>query len=284
MANRTIPLTRATASSMNSLRATLLVFASAMLLIPLNAASAATAPAISTTFLQKALHMSGPIKILKTEPGPAGLTAALISVGDNKGIVWVIGNDSAVVLGDVRDAKGENLTKQMAIRMGLMPKPIKPAAVAKAVTGLNTFVIGSKGPEITAFVDPNCIFCHKLYDQAQPLLKAGKLRLRIVMAGFLKPTSVAKAAAILMQADHAQALATDETKFDVKHEEGGIEPAKAIPSAIKRDIKANTHLLAESGQEATPTLLYQNGAGQWQVVHGMPDHGFKAVLAEMKKK
>ena len=269
---------------MNKLRSTLLLPLITMLLIPLNAASAATAPAISTTFLQKALHMSGPIKILKTEPGPAGLTAALISVGGNKGIVWVIGNDSAVVLGDVRDAKGENLTKQMAIRMGLMPKPIKPAAVAKAVTGLNTFVIGSKGPEITAFFDPNCIYCHEIYKQAQPLLKSGKLRLRIVMVGFLKPTSFAKSAAILMQSDRAQALATDETKFDVKHEEGGIEPAKTIPSEIKQDVEANTHVLAQSGDEATPTLLYQDGAGQWQVLHGMPDHGFKGVLADMMKK
>jgi len=269
---------------MNKLRLTLFSFLAMTLLAPLNAASAATAPAVSPTFLQKALHMSGPIKILKTEPGPAGLTAALISVGGNKGIVWVIGNDSAVVLGDVRDAKGENLTKQMAIRMGLMPKPIKPAAVAKAVTGLDTFVIGSKGPEIVVFFDPNCIYCHEIYKQAQPLLNAGKLRLRVVMVGFLKPTSFAKSAAILMQSDRAQALATDETKFDVKHEEGGIAPAKTIPAKIKQDVKANTHVLAQSGQEATPTLLYQNGAGQWQVVHGMPDHGFKAVLAEMKKK
>jgi len=268
---------------MNKLRSALLLPLITLLLIPLNAASAATSPTISPKFLQKALHMSGPISILKTEPGPAGLTAALISVGGHKGIVWIIGNDSAVILGGVRDAKGENLTKQMAIRMGLMPKPIKPAAVAKAVTKLNTFVIGSKGPEITVFFDPNCIFCHELYDHAQPLLKAGKLRLRIVMAGFLKPTSFARAAAVLMQSDHAQALATDETKFDVKHEEGGIEPAKTIPPAIKQDVEANTHVLAQSGDEATPTLLYKDSAGRWQVVHGLPDHGFKTVLAQIKK-
>ncbi|MEJ2624726.1 MAG: thiol:disulfide interchange protein DsbG [Pseudolabrys sp.] len=255
-----------------------------MLLVPLGAASAATTPTISTTFLQKALHMSGPIKILKTEPGPAGLTAVLISVGGHKGIVWVVGNDAAVVLGDVRDAKGDNLTKQAAISMGLMPKPIEPAAVAKAVTGLDTFVIGSKGPEVTVFFDPNCIYCHEIYEKAQPLLKAGTLRLRVVMVGFLKPTSFAKSAAILMQSDRAQALATDENKFDVKHEEGGIAPAKTIPAKVKQDVEANTHVLAQSGDEATPTLLYQNGAGQWQVVHGMPDHGFKGVLAEMKAK
>jgi thiol:disulfide interchange protein DsbG len=115
------------------------------------------------------------------------------------------------------------------------------------------------------------------------LLQAGKLRLRVVMVGFLKPSSFGKAAAILMQSDHAQALATDEKKFDVKNEEGGIEPAKTIPPKIKQAIEANTHLLAQSGNEATPTLLYQNADGQWQVVHGLPAHAFKSILAEMKK-
>ncbi len=267
---------------MNKLRSALLLLPILMLPVSSNAASAAT-PSVSATFLQKALHLSGPISVLKTEPGPAGLTAALIATGGHKGIVWVVGDDSAVVLGDVRDAKGNDLTQQMAIRMGLMPKPIEPAAVAEGLTKLNTFVIGSKGPEVTAFFDPNCIYCHELYDKAQPLLKAGKLRLRIVMVGFLKPTSFAKSVAILMQSDHAQALATDETKFDEKHEEGGIEPAKTIPAAIKKDILANTRLLAQSGQEATPTLLYQDGAGQWQIVHGMPNDGLKGVLADMTK-
>ncbi len=266
---------------MKCLRTTSLLFAGAMLLAPMSAASAAS-PDVSTKFLQKALHLSAPIKVLKTEPGPAGLTAVLISAGGHKGIVWVVGDDSAVVLGDIRDAQGDNLTKQMAIRMDLMPKPIKPAAVAAAVTKLNTFVIGAKGPEVTVFVDPNCIFCHEIYDQAQPLLNAGQLRLRIVMVGFLKPTSFAKSAAVLIASDHAQALATDEKNFDVKHEEGGITPAKTIPAAIKQDVTANTHVLAQSGDEATPTLLYKNGAGQWLVVQGMPDHGLKGVLAEMK--
>lgn len=269
---------------MNKLRLTLFSILITMPLIPLSAASAATTPTISTTFLQNALHLSGPIKILKTEPGPPGLTAALISVGGQKGLVWIIGNDSAVTLGDVRDGKGNDLTKQMAIAMGLMPKPLKPAAIAKAITGLDTFVIGAKGPEVTVFVDPNCIFCHELYVQAQPLLNAGKLRLRIVMVGFLKPTSFAKSAAVLMQSDHAKALATDENTFDKKDEEGGIKPAKTIPPAIEKDIKANTHVLAQTGDEATPTLLYADAAGQWQMVQGMPDHGFKGVLAEMKKK
>ena len=268
---------------MVKLRSLLLLLSTAMLLVPLQAAQAAAAPAVSPKFLQKVLHLNGPVTILQTRPGPAGLTAALISTGGRKGIVWIVGNDSAVAVGDVRSAKGEDLTKQMAIRMGLVPKPIKPAAVAKAVSGLDTFMVGSKGAEITVFVDPNCIFCHELYLHAQPLVRAGTLRLRVVMVGFLKPSSLAKAAAILMRSDHAQALASDETTFDVTHEEGGIKPAKAIPPAIKQAIHANNRLLLRSGEEATPTLLYQDNEGHWQIMHHLPDHGFAPILAQMKK-
>jgi thiol:disulfide interchange protein DsbG len=265
------------------LRSALLMLSSAMLLLPLPSALAATTLAVSAKFLQKALHRNGPLAVLQTLPGPSGLTAALISADRHKGIVWVIGDDSAVAVGDIRDAKGEDLTKQMAIRMGLLPKPIAPAAVAKAVSKLDTFALGSTGPEITVFVDPNCIFCHDLYVQAQPLIRAGTLRLRVVMVGFLKPTSFDKAAAILMRSDRAEALATDETTFDIENEEGGIKPAKAVPTAIKQAVQNNTQLLSRSGAEATPTLLFQDKAGEWQIMHHLPTQGFAPILAQMKK-
>ena len=138
---------------------------------------------------------------------------------------------------------GENLTKQMAVRMGLILKTIRPAIVAKAVAGFDTFMVGSKGPELSVFVDPNCIFRREVYLQAQPLVRSASLQLWIVMVGFLKPTSFTKAAAILMRADPTQALAADETTFDVAHEESGIKPAKSTPSAIKRAVQDNTRLL-----------------------------------------
>ena len=268
---------------MVKLRSLLLVHMTATLLVLPPAALAATSPSLSPKFLQKALSLSGPVTILQTRPGPPGMTAALISAGGREGVVWIIGNDSAVTVGDVRNAKGENLTKQMAIRMGLVPKPISPSEVAKKVNGLNTFTLGSRGPEITVFVDPNCIFCHQLYVQAQPFMRAGKLRLRVVMVGFLKPTSFGKAAAILMQPDPAQALATDETAFDVTHEEGGIKPAKAIPRPIKQSVQENTRLLSRSGTEATPTLLFSDNTGRWKIIHGLPRDNIASILARMKK-
>lgn len=253
------------------------------------------APAVAATtglpkFLQKELFLQsalssryGSVTVLRILPGPPGLTAALVSASGRKGIVWIIGNDAAVAVGDVWDAKGENLTRQMAIRAGLIEKPLAPAAVAAAAASLDTFMIGSKGPELTVFLDPNCIFCHEFYQKAQLLIRDGRLHLRVVLVGFVKPTSAAKAAAILMHRDPARALTEDEAKFDVTTEEGGISPVSAPPPAIKRAVEANTLLLSHTGDEATPTLLFQGAAGHWRIIHHLPAGGLAPILEQMSR-
>jgi thiol:disulfide interchange protein DsbG len=99
------------------------------------------------------------------------------------------------------------------------------------------------------------------------------------MVGFLKPTSLGRAAAILSAADPARALATDEQSFDVATEEGGIAVPVVIPPAVRAAVVANTRLLAASGAEATPTLLFRDHAGAWKIMHHGPPEGLAAWLA-----
>ena len=237
-------------------------------------------PAGLAALLGRALHQYGPITVLRSAPAPGGMTAALVEAGTQKAIVWIIGGQ-AVSVGQMWDAQGHDLNREMAIRMGLMPRPLAPAAVAAGLAGARTFVVGRGGPEVTVFFDPNCIFCHKLYQAAQPLLVRGKLRLRVVMVAFLKPSSDGRAAAILMARDPAAALATDENGFDVPREEGGLAPATAIPAAVRDALAANIGLLARSGPVATPTLLYRDRAGAWQIMHHGPVEGLAAFVATL---
>ncbi len=246
------------------------------------AAGAAPPRAQATSMVPGALRRFGVVRVLRTLPGPPGLTAALVTTsGGQKAVVWVLGNGTAVATGQVWDAQGHDLTRAMAIRMGLIPRPLAPTAVAAAVARLRGFVLGTGGPEITLFLDPNCIFCHRLYAAALPLLAAGKLRLRVVLVGFLKPTSFDRASAILMASDPARALAADERGFDVAAEEGGIAPATAIPAPIHAAIVADTKLLAQSGAEATPTLLFQDRAGHWRIMHHAPPEGLAALVGQL---
>lgn len=249
--------------------------------VPGMAKADALAPDAATKIIARALHAYGTFQVLHTAPGPGGLTAALVSSGKQEAIVWIAGNGAAVLLGRAVGPDGQDLSHQAAVAMGIAPKTLAPAEVAQEVAKRQTILVGSQGPELTAFMDPNCIWCHKLYEDAAPLIKEGKLRLRVLLVGVIKASSPGKAAAILAAKDPAAALAEDEQKFDTANESGGIAPAKHIPPAIASAIDANAKLLAQTGNPVTPTLLFKDHAGEWTILRGLPEGGISVVMADM---
>lgn len=184
-------------------------------------------------------------------------------------------------------AAASSIRTQMALKqvMGSFnksPKAMEPEAIAVEVAHADTFLVGHRGPELTAFMDPNCIWCHRFYEKALPLIHAGKLHLRVVLVGFLKPTSAAKAAAVLMAKHPARALALDESRFNVVTEEGGIHPASDVPTAVQKAVRHNTQILADTGEEATPTLLYVNQQDQWVLQHGLGHSGLSKIMTTIR--
>ena len=115
-----------------------------------------------------------------------------------------------------------------------------------------------------------------------PLVNDGKLRVRFVVVGFLKPGSVGKAEAILSAQDPATAMALNEARFDTQTEEGGIAPDTTPSAAITAAVRSNTALLASSGELATPTVLWRTGPHQWHLLHGVPGNWLETVLPTLK--
>ena len=222
----------------------------------------------------------GTVTVVKTFQGPDGMVAIEgiskeISPNGHrrKLFAWMTPGGGAVipVPAPLLSDKGVNYTEQALIAMGLQKKPEAPSAVATAVAhGARTFMVGKKGPVIDVFFDPNCIFCHKLYERALPLITAGKLQMRVTMVGFLKPSSADKAAAILSAKDPAKALAYNEAHFVKSTEEGGIKPITAQQPATTAAVGSNTGILIKTGQEATPAVVYCNKAGEFKILHGIP--------------
>lgn len=216
---------------------------------------------------------AGHEKVLQSFPGPDGLTGLITGpvtgVGP-KSIVWGLRGED-LVLGTVVSAQGKNLNLQAARTYHLLPKPMKSTTLALRMLSAPGFTVGKKGPLVAAFLDPNCIFCHLFWDQAMPLVQKGEFRLKVVPVGFLKPSSLPKAVTILMQKDPEQAWAANESGFNVKQEEGATVPAKKLNPQIRQEVLANTKLLSESGEEATPTVVMCAKAGEKpQVFHGFP--------------
>ena len=95
---------------------------------------------------------------------------------------------------------------------------------------------GRGGRQLYVFVDPNCPFCHRLFQRLQPLIGPHHLTVHWIVAGFLRATSAGKAVAILGA----------------------------------RGLAANNRLLAMTGPELVPTLLYRNTAGRVVMHQGVP--------------
>jgi thiol:disulfide interchange protein DsbG len=207
-------------------------------------------------------------------PGPEQNIVGVIAQAPTgqKMLAWMIDSEY-MAIGALISGDGENLSVLNAEKDGLMQKPLAAKTVATQALRATGFTVGHAGPRMVVFMDPNCIFCHKFWDAIQGDLHAGKLRLKVVPVGFLKPTSLAKATTILQSSDPAKAWALDEARFNVKTEEGGIVPAAHLNPMDMAEVRSNTDLLGQTGEMATPTLVYcRKGDATPLVLHGMtPD-------------
>jgi len=145
----------------------------------------------------------------------------------------------------------------------LMPIPAQDAPLLRKIHG---FVWGDPQAPAKAlvFFDPNCIWCHRFYEQVQAGVKAGKARYLMVPVAILKPSSAPKAERILQAKDPEVVFLRDERGFQTATEEGGLP--RTFPAARKASIDIldiNTAVLAdlEGGKPVTPTFVVSTPHG-----------------------
>lgn len=210
---------------------------------------------------------SGTVKVKRQfKTDVPGVTGYVLEQNGQHQIVY--GDHGYLFMGTLVSPKGQNLSAKYIEKY--VPKP----DVAKIVDQIKeTGHLVQQGPDdapvIYAFADPNCIYCHRFYEQAKPLVEAGKLQLQWVMVGFLRSTSMGRAAAILSAEDPVMALAENEKGFKEKSETGGIKPLKSPSDEIKKVLDAHYEQMSAAGGTGTPTLLYKHD-GQWTTKVGAP--------------
>ncbi|MCE5361329.1 MAG: thioredoxin fold domain-containing protein, partial [Acidithiobacillus sp.] len=223
-------------------------------------------------------------------------------------------NGKYVFMGGIFDASGKNYSVTYAhkyLPAADLPHVVSPVAMGKAVTQTTNFLIGNPAAKKSVWMvaDPNCIFCHLAWEHLKPYVDKGDLKIHLIPVGFLKPSSLDKAATILESKDAARAWRYDEAHFNVQEEEGGIIPplpagataeAKKNPKFEKmldqvqgeieeerkagltipktlspenvKAIQANNAWMNQHGISGTPFLVYQDSKGQWAVQPGMPQN------------
>lgn len=237
------------------------------------AASPAWAAPESSTHYPKVLQSmvaAGKLKVVKQFPtDKAGMTGYIVKRGGYQTVVY--SSDGYLMLGPLYGPDGKNLSQQYARKY--TPKP----NVAKVIDGLDAERLVTEGPDtaptLYVFADPNCIFCHKLYEQTAPLVNAGKLQIHWVMVGVLGPSSVGRATTILGATDPAAALARNEANFDAESEQGGVAIGKTNAD-ISQVLTTNRQAMIDVGSTGTPTVLFQDPSGEWQAREGLPPGGW----------
>jgi thiol:disulfide interchange protein DsbG len=182
------------------------------------------------------------------------------------------------------DKDGKNLTE------AANEKYIQPAVLAGVMKSVDKTAWFQQGKadaphQMYVAVDPNCIFCHRLFKAAQPFIEKGQLTVRWIVVGFLKPSSPGKAAAILAAKDPVKALEEDEKSFIVGSEEGGIKPLAAdkIPSEITKKLDTNMAFFRDNNLGGTPAIIYYDTSqGKPHLVSGMP-RNLEQFLANVGK-
>ena len=161
--------------------------------------------------------------------------------------------------------------------VGFLSKP----AVKKLVGTADGFVWGQGKPQFTVFIDPNCVFCHQFYQDAAPLVKSGKLSVRIVPVAILEQSSFVRAAEILSAGHPLTWYLRNEKRFVMPPvEQGGLSLKLPVSAAARSDVSHNNVVIRRLDQNhsATPTFISPSGVVQV----GLPAGEFSGLLIMMR--
>ena len=182
------------------------------------------------------------------------------SKGSGQSIIYADNQGRYLVFGTIITADGHNISAQN-YQQYIAPKA---ADVAFNYVG-NTTWIQQGSPtalhQLYIVFDPNCTYCHQLFEALQPLIAKGDVSVRWIPVAFLKPSSNGRVYALLSSADPLQMLKQNEADFNEQTEDGGVPPLSNPSSTVQQQLQNNMAFLTEAQINATPALLYKTKPG-----------------------
>lgn len=124
---------------------------------------------------------------------------------------------------------------------------------------------------IYVFFDPNCPYCHKLYEALRDPVALGETELRWIPVGVARESSLGKAAAILEAKDPIDAFHYNEQHFTLDDGKlGGIDEEFLPRQETLQKLADNLSLLKKAGAVAVPAMLFRTRDGVARYVPGAP--------------
>lgn len=122
------------------------------------------------------------------------------------------------------------------------------------------------------FFDPNCPYCHELYEMLTPMIGSEDLQLRWIPVALLEESSLPKAAAILQAPDPLAAFRENEDNYGLRDDGpgGGIDPARKILDKTRLDLATNLSLLQGQNIAVVPVVVLRAIDGDGFMFEGVP--------------
>lgn len=213
----------------------------------------------------KAIEKQG-ITIIKPFDAPGGMKGWLGKYQDMGVAIYLTPDGKHAISGYMYDESGNNLSEQL-----FQSELYTPAGreMWKKLESARWLLDGNENaPTILyVFADPFCPYCKQFWQQARPWVESGKVQLRTLLVGVIKPESPATAAAILASKDPAK------TWHDYEQSAGkmAIEVPTAIQPEQMKILNFNQQLMDELGANITPAIYYMNKEKMLQQAVGLPD-------------
>ncbi len=180
--------------------------------------------------------------------------------------IYLTPDGKHAISGYMYNEKGENLSNT------LIEKKFTHQPDAKCGNGWNnptgSSTVKKDAPVIVyVFADPFCPYCKQFWQQARPWVDSGKVQLRTLLVGVIKPESPATAAAILASKDPA--------KTWQEYEASGGKLKLNVPANVSTEqmkvLSDNEKLMDDLGANVTPAIYYMSKENTLQQAVGLPD-------------
>lgn len=143
-----------------------------------------------------------------------------------------------------------------------------------------SWITEGSGPRLMyVFFDPNCPYCHKLYEELRPYVGKHRIQVRWVPVGILTPSSAGKAAAILQGPHPLKAFYRNENDWNFGPSPlGGIAPLASPAMATLAALHANAALLGSVNLDVVPVSVFRANNGKAYFFSGAPDAAQLAAI------
>lgn len=205
------------------------------------------------------------LEVLGEFDAPSGLRGYAGMAGQQSVAVYATADGQHAVVGTLVNAKGEDVGAKALQR--LVAEPMSKRTWAQLEAG--DWIVDGKpdAPRVVyTFSDPNCPFCNRFWQASRPWVDSGKVQIRNIMVGVIRPDSANKVATIYAAASPSEALERNERAYAT----GGIAPAATVPAVVRKKLDSNEKLMVDLGFQGTPGILFLDEKGLVQRRSGLP--------------